>query len=130
MPGGIATRELFFDVRTDEVFAPASRAAAAYTSAAIDTKNSGGLHMLCHVGAVAAGATLDLSVTDSDTSGGAYVAIAGVTVTQMIAAGLYEIKIGKQKHRQFVKVTATVGVDAIVFGLAALRTGLEASDMA
>ncbi len=69
------------------VIDPDVQTAAAYTSAAIDTKGYEYITYIVSAGTLGSSATLDFKVTECDTSGGTYADVSGAAITQMTQAG-------------------------------------------
>jgi len=95
---------------------PSAGAVAAMTAIAVD--GSAGFDRVMFVlstGAAAAGATLDLKITSSATSGGAYADVAGAAITQLAAATgaskQFVIDMPVADAKPFFKVSGAVAVD-------------------
>lgn len=119
---------------------PASYSAGEQLTAAIDMKNFRRLLVLVQTGVLGASATLDVKATASSTSGGTYTDISGRVLTQIVKASgdnklaILEItaeQVGAHgASSRYVKISATVGTAASIFGVVVLADGLRYSDAA
>lgn len=101
------------------------------TSAAIDTVGFAEAIIIFDAGTVGASGTVDVTVTDCDTSGGTYAAVTGAAFTQVVAANDEAIYVGRirldsatagttDKVNRFLKIQAVVGTAACDFGVSVL----------
>ena len=112
---------------------PASYGTGEQTSAAIDMSRIRRIILVVQTGVLGTAATLDVKIQHSDTSGGSYTDIAGRSLTQIVKAtgdnrlAILELR-ADQTTRRFVRVSATVGAAASIFGVVVLATGMRYSD--
>lgn len=109
-------------------------AASTHTSAEIDTAGFAEAVVIFDAGTVGASGTVDVTVTDSDTSGGSFAAVTGAAFTQVIASNDEAVYVGRirlnsatagtpDKCNRYIKVQAVVGTAACDLGVTVLLLG-------
>ncbi len=115
-------------------------------SAEIDTAGFAEAVIIFDAGTVGTSGTVDVTVTDSDTSGGTFTAVTGAAFTQVISTNDEAVYVGRirlnsatagtpDKCNRFIKVQAVVGTAACDLGvtvlfLGAVHTGVTLNTMA
>jgi hypothetical protein len=116
----MTTREIVSELKITQIFVPAVRTAAT-TSDVVDTAGYNSATLVAHMGN--SGDTLSgslywtLTVTESDTSGGSYTAVAATDLVGLSGAASYvidapaedslDVKIGYIGSKRYVKLVAT-----------------------
>ena len=101
-----------------DAFAAASRNAGAVNSTGIALAGyKGDVHLHISVGSVGAAGTLDVKLQESDDDS-TYTDVASGAATQITAAGSATLrKAVRAFTKKYYRVTATVGTNAVVFGV-------------
>lgn len=99
-------------------------------SAAIDTLGFKEVLVIVNAGTVGSSGTVDITVTESDATGGTYTLITGATFTQITAANDDAVYVGRIRmtptRKRFLKISAIVGTAACTFGVVAVLGEAEA----
>ena len=98
------------------------------TSSAIDLLEYDGDVLLILDSAAGGGAspTLDIKLTECDTTGGTYTDLSGATFTQVVdAASMQTLAINKDSSKRFIRIVQTVGGSSPTFTFSINLIGLK-----
>jgi hypothetical protein len=111
----------FGDNATAAALIPSAVITSTTTGSAVDLlEYDGEAAIILNCSAGGAGATCDVKLTHSDTSGGTYTDVTGATFTQVgNAASFQKISVNTNEIKQFVKAVCTVA------GTASFKIGVE-----
>ena len=104
------------------------------TSSEIDTAGFAEAVIIFDAGTVGSSGTVDVTVTDCDTSGGTFGSVTGAAFTQVVAANDEAVYVGRirlnsatagtpDKCNRYIKVQAVVGTAACDLGVTVLLLG-------
>jgi hypothetical protein len=85
----------------------------AKTGDAIDTNLCRDIVLFYDLVNKGAAGTLDIKLTECDTSGGSYSDVANATVAQLTSNGNAAVSFGRLNTKRYIKVVGTVGANAI-----------------
>jgi hypothetical protein len=103
---------------------PSAGAATTMTAVAVDGTGFNRCAFVVQTGAAAAGATLDLKITQSETTGGSYTDITSAALTQLAAASgaskVFVIDVPVLSTKPFFKISGSVGTDTFANSVMAI----------
>jgi hypothetical protein len=111
---------------------PAYLSVTTHLSAAIDTKDIDELLVILDGGIASATGTLDVTVTECDTSGGSYAPITGASFARITTANDNTVFVGRiqsKNWKRYIKISAVVGTDVVVAGVVVLLGKADAEKL-